>query len=99
MNTVEIRERAKGWRFWLTRPTVLALCHEVDALIGALDVSRESFQRAAAECQSLERDNQTLRNQLEVAKKGNRVLLGFVHETHRLGTPIQPGTIREILSK
>lgn len=99
VSTNQIREQAKSWRFFLTRKTVIGLCADLDAAEAQLTVCRQGFAQAEARCEMLAEALEELKGKHEQAKEGTSVLLGFIRQAHRLGSPITPGSAREVLAK
>ncbi len=94
-----MRHRVKGWRYCLVRPAVLALCDALDINIKEQSETLQKFYTLSAEHQHLVGEHAKLEAQHEHAKKGTHVLLGFIHNAHRLGQPIEAGSAREVLNR
>ena len=84
MSTNEIRERAKGWRFWLVRPTVLGMCADLDMAELNLDAYRQRLAQTEAKLELIQQDHDALKAKHATAIKGTGAILGFVQQMHHL---------------
>lgn len=85
MSATEIKKKAAGWRFFLTRQVVLDLCEQIEALERRAVEYQNQVAEAKATALAATEAHERLKTKHAKAVEGNRSALGFIYAHHLAG--------------